>query len=86
MTFGRFTESLSADLNWLSVPNRSYVVYMTSTDPALPNSEWKAVGTTTKRHFTITELESGKPYWFQVAAVNAAGEGPTTEPMMSRAA
>ena len=76
----------AVDLQWVSAPYRSYVVMMASTDPAQAGAEWQAVATTTKRRHTVDQLEPGKMYWFQVKAVNAAGEGPASEYGMSRAA
>ena len=79
-------ESLSAaegdkegeiDLNWDSVRGaRSYEIAISreTTD----NWAHSAVAVPSKH--TIEDLDSGKKYWFRVAAVGAAGQGPWSDP------
>lgn len=57
---------------------RSYVVEI-SPDP-ITQSSWKYVGVATKASMTVTGLMSGVKYWFRVAAVGAAGQGPWSDP------
>ncbi len=69
----------SVDLKWKSVRGaRSYVVRITATIAA--NDSWKQVLVVTKAAATIESLVSGTQYWFQVAAVGAAGQGPWSDP------
>ena len=67
------------DLTWDKVyGSRSYVVEYTP-DPITPTS-WKTAGVSTKSNKSISSLQSGVKYWFRVAAVGAAGQGPWSDP------
>jgi Fibronectin type III domain len=69
----------SVDLKWKAVRGaRSYVVRITAT--VADASSWKQVLVVTKAAATIEGLTSGTLYWFQVAAVGAAGQGPWSDP------
>jgi hypothetical protein len=48
-------------------------------DPITPEG-WKSAGISTKSSMTVKGLTSGRKYWFQVAAVGAAGQGPWSDP------
>ena len=62
-------------LNWEPVRGaRSYVVEIT-TDANVPSS-WKHKTNVTESSAAITGLTSGGKYWFRVAGVGAAGQGP----------
>jgi len=66
------------NLFWKAVPNaRSYTIEATQ-DPANPAS-WTHVGIATSASKVITNLISGKRYWFRVAAVSAGGESGWSE-------
>ena len=66
------------NLFWKSVPNaRSYTIEA-SNDPAAANS-WTHVGIATSASKVITNLTSGKRYWFRVAAVSAGGQSGWSE-------
>lgn len=65
-------------LYWKAVPNaRSYAIEA-SNDPAAPAS-WTHVGIATSASKLITNLTSGKRYWFRVAAVSAGGQSGWSE-------
>ena len=57
---------------------KSYLVEM-SPDPITEKS-WEQVDTPTKASCEATGAEPGKIQWFRVAAVNASGAGPWSEP------
>jgi hypothetical protein len=66
------------NLVWKAVQNaRSYTIE-TSQDPATPAS-WTHVGIATSASKLITNLTSGKRYWFRVAAVSAGGQSGWSE-------
>ncbi|MBI4712278.1 MAG: fibronectin type III domain-containing protein [Planctomycetes bacterium] len=66
-------------LNWEPVRGaRSYVVEIT-TDANAPNS-WKHKTNVTESSAAITGLASGSKYWFKVAGIGAAGQGPFSDP------
>jgi hypothetical protein len=67
------------DLSWDPVVDAaSYVIEM-STDPVTATS-WKHQGVSTRSTFTVTALPSGARIWFRVAAVNANGQSPWSDP------
>jgi hypothetical protein len=75
------------ELEWDVVSNaRIYQVFMTDKDPATGNVVWTPVTNSTKRSYTVENLEQYKAYWFVVKAVNAAGESPLSDVIMGRAA
>jgi hypothetical protein len=66
-------------LNWDPVRGaRSYVVEIT-TDANVPSS-WKHKTNVTESSAAITGLTSGGKFWFRVAGVGAAGQGPYSDP------
>jgi hypothetical protein len=65
-------------LFWRAVPNaRSYTIE-SSQDPATANS-WTHMGIATSASKVMTNLTSGKRYWFRVAAVSAGGQSGWSE-------
>jgi len=75
----------TVDLAWDKVPGaRSYVIQMTTT----PSDEasWKLAGSAVKSSFTAAGLTSGTKYWFRVAALGTAGQGPWSDPAEKMAA
>jgi hypothetical protein len=65
-------------LFWKPVPNaRSYVIE-SSLDPA-NTSSWTQVGIATSASKTISNLASGKRFWFRVAAIGAGGQSGWSE-------
>ena len=66
------------DLSWKAVSNaRSYTIE-SSTDPATATS-WTHAGIATSASKTISNLTSGKRYWFRIAAVGAGGQSGWSE-------
>jgi|ERR1051326_4966455 len=66
------------NLFWKSVLNaRSYVIEF-SLDPAAASS-WTHVGIATSASKVVTNLTSGKRYWFRIAAVSAGGQSGWSE-------
>jgi hypothetical protein len=65
------------NLSWKPVSNaRSYVIE-SNLDPAA--TSWTHVGIATSANKTISNLTSGKRYWFRVAAVGAVGQSGWSE-------
>ena len=76
----------AVDLDWDPVAgSHSYTVYMKDSDPD-DGQPWLAVHATTKSGASISDLESGKFYWFRVTAFGAAGSSPVSDPARSFAA
>lgn len=74
---GPFSGSIA--LNWNTQPEaRTFVVEMT-TNISNPGS-WTHIAVVTRSGFTVEALVSGTQYWFRVAAVNAVGQGPYSDP------
>jgi hypothetical protein len=67
------------DLSWDPVVDAASYVIETSPDPPTGTS-WKHLGVSTKSSFTVTDRVSGSRVWFRVAAVNAAGQSPWSDP------
>jgi len=66
------------NLVWKGVQNaRSYTIEA-SLDPAAANT-WMHLGIATSSSRVITNLTSGKRYWFRVAAVSAGGQSGWSE-------
>jgi len=66
------------ELWWKAVPNaRSYKIEA-SNDPATPTS-WTHTAIVASASKTISDLTSGKRYWFRVAAVGAGGQSGWSE-------
>jgi len=73
------------DLAWDKVNGaRSYVIQMTTTPT--DEASWKLLGTSVRSSFTIAGLTSGTKYWFRVAALGTAGQGPWSDPAEKMAA
>jgi len=65
-------------LSWKSVPNAYSYIIEFSLDPAAPGS-WSQLGVATSASKAISNLTSGKRYWFRTKAVGAAGESGWSE-------
>jgi len=73
------------DMGWKSVPGAlMYQVYIAEGDPA--TATWAKAGTSSRAGLRVGGLVSGKLYSLRVAALGAAGEGPISEIVSSRAA
>src|SRR5258706_5239667 len=56
----------------------SYIIQYTTT-PNVPGS-YQQAGVSAKSSFTVPGLVSGTPYWFRMAAIGSAGQGPWSDP------
>jgi hypothetical protein len=75
-TTGDFTGTV--DLTWDTVTGaRSYVIQQTTT----PGDEasWKLVASCIRSGATVAGLTSGTKYYFRVAALGTAGQGPWSD-------
>ncbi|MBI5684245.1 MAG: fibronectin type III domain-containing protein [Verrucomicrobia bacterium] len=71
------------DLSWDGMDNaRSYVVEMSTEGPS---GGWKQTRISARSSCTIKELASGTKYWFRVAAIGTAGQGPWSNPVQKMA-
>lgn len=69
------------DLNWQPMKGAaSYVVESSTTGNVANPADWKSAWTGTKSKATIDKLTSGTRYWFRVAAIGSAGQGPWSDP------
>lgn len=67
------------ELSWESVKHaKSYVVQLTS--DLSKDDNWSIAIISTKSKATIKNLESGKKYWFKVAAIASAGQSAWSDP------
>lgn len=68
------------DLRWGRVLGRMfYEGQMNETDPSV-EAEWKPLVSQSDNTYSVKGLTSGKPYFFRVRAVGAAGPGPWSDP------
>jgi predicted phage tail protein len=67
------------DLSWDPVVDANSYVIEISPDPVTATS-WRHQGISTKSTFTVMGLTSGARVWFRVAAVNASGQSPWSDP------
>jgi chitodextrinase len=69
------------DLNWQPVRGAaSYAIVRSTTGNVANAGDWAAAGTSTKSKASVSGLTSGTRYWFRVAAVGSAGQGPWSDP------
>lgn len=67
------------DLSWDPVLEAASYVIEKSPDPPTATS-WAHLGVSTRSSFTVPGLQSGARIWFRVAAVNASGQSPWSDP------
>jgi len=67
------------DLSWDPVLEAASYVIETSADPPTATT-WQHQGISTRSSFTVQGLTSGARLWFRVAAVNASGQSPWSDP------
>jgi len=67
------------DLSWDPVVEAASYLIESSVDPPTATS-WQHLGVSTKSSFTVEGLTSGSRIWFHVAAVNANGQSPWSDP------
>lgn len=69
----------SADLSWqLDRDARLFLIERADDAEALV---FHQIGTATKKSATMNSMVSGKKYWFRIAAVGPAGQGPWSDPV-----
>jgi hypothetical protein len=68
------------DLQWNPIRRglKSYIIEKTTDAGAATG--WTHAGISTKSKTSISGLTSGTRYWFRVAAVGTAGQGPWSDP------
>ena len=67
------------DLTWDKVRGANSYMIQKSPDP-ITGTSWTMGGVSTKSSATLSGLTSGTKYWFRVAAIGAAGQGPWSDP------
>jgi hypothetical protein len=78
------TESEGAvSLRWKRPVRRCVFIIQMTTAPAATRG-WKQVDISTRQSCTVTGLKSGPKCWFRVAATNAHGQGPWSQPVSAR--
>ncbi len=75
----------TVNLTWEKVHGRLVFVVQFKTFDGGEDS-WRQVGMPTACKFTVKGLESGKKYWFRVAAIGTAGQSPWSDPALCMAA
>lgn len=70
----------TADLKWKSVRGAGTYNITRATDPNVEAS-WVVAGASTKTKASVNTMTSGTKYWFRVAGVGAAGQGPWSDPV-----
>jgi hypothetical protein len=69
------------DLNWQPKKGAaSYTIVKSATGNVATAGNWTPAATSTKSKTTVTGLTSGTRYWFRVAAIGSAGQGPWSDP------
>jgi hypothetical protein len=69
------------DLNWQPVRGAaSYSIVKSTTGNVGNAGDWSPAATGTKSKATVSGLTSGTRYWFRVAAIGSAGQGPWSDP------
>jgi hypothetical protein len=69
------------ELKWKTVRGSSSYIIERSTDPPT-SSSWTSGAVSTKAKYLMGGLESGTKFWFRVAAVNSAGIGAWSTPIL----
>ncbi len=78
------TESEGAvSLRWKRPVRRCTFIIQMTTAPAATRG-WKQAAISIRQTCTVTELKSGQKCWFRVAAINAHGQGPWSQPVNAR--
>ncbi len=69
----------TADVSWKQVRGaRAYTIERAADAPAL---DWGMIGTSTKKEASLNSMQSGRKYWFRVAAIGAAGQSAYSDPV-----
>ncbi len=70
----------SIDLDWKPVRGAlTYLMQINAVDPDT-EAEWKQLAVVSQSKFSAQGLQTGTVYWFRVAAIGAAGQGPFSDP------
>jgi hypothetical protein len=78
------TESEGAvSLRWKRPVRRCAFLIQMTTAPAAMRG-WQQVALSLRQSCTVTKLKSGQKCWFRVAATNAHGQGPWSQPVNAR--
>jgi len=78
------TESEGAvSLRWQRPVRRCTFLIQMTTAPAATRG-WKQTAISIRQSCTVTGLKSGQKCWFRVAATNAHGQGPWSQPVSAR--
>jgi chitodextrinase len=64
-------------MDW--APVRGAYTYIVEKAPDAPVLTWQPALTTTKSKVAVNTMTSGSKYWFRVAAVGTAGQGPWSD-------
>ena len=67
----------SADLDWKAV--RGAMSYVIERAPDATTLAWAPIATPTKSKASVNTMVSGQKYWFRVAGIGAAGQGPWSD-------
>ncbi|MGB8170000.1 MAG: fibronectin type III domain-containing protein [Chthoniobacteraceae bacterium] len=70
-----------SDVRWDRDPNADAYMVQCSPDP-ITETSWKNMGTVTRARFEGNGATPGQRCWYRIAAVNALGEGPWSEPAL----
>ena len=70
-------------LRWKRPVRRCAFIIQTTTDRAA-RTGWKQANICVKQTCDVSGLASGRKYWFRVAASNAHGQGPWSQPVSAR--
>ncbi len=69
----------TADVAWKPVRGaRAYAIERATDAPEL---EWGVIGTSTRKEASLNSMQSGRKYWFRVAAIGAAGQSAYSDPV-----
>ncbi len=68
------------DLRWQGIRGARAYVIEKAADADGP-STWESAAAVTKPKASVNTMISGKKYWFRVAPIGAAGQGPWSEPV-----
>ena len=69
----------TADVSWKQVRGaRAYTIERAADAPAL---DWGMIGTSTRKEASLNSMVSGRKYWFRVAAIGAAGQSASSDPV-----
>lgn len=75
------------ELKWTRVRGgMQYLIEMTLTDPAHPDTVWEVTGYSSRTRHAVTQLNPGTYYWFRVSALGRVGKSAYSDPAVVMAA